>query len=70
MKIEIDRECCASSGMCVRAAPAVFDQDGEDGRVRLVLDAAPAQHAEAVRLAVEECPTGALALREDDEPAE
>ncbi|MEU3275492.1 ferredoxin [Saccharomonospora sp. NPDC006951] len=62
--IEADRDVCIGAGMCALTAPAVFDQDDEDGRV-LVLDDRPgASEADAVREAVELCPSGALTLRD------
>ncbi|MEV5649268.1 ferredoxin [Nocardia sp. NPDC052254] len=61
MRIGIDRERCIGAGMCALTAPAVFDQDPDDGRV--VADTAPApQHHAAVREAVQLCPAGVLTL--------
>ncbi|WP_410658907.1 ferredoxin [Amycolatopsis sp. lyj-112] len=55
MKLEVDRERCVGAGNCVLTAPEVFDQDEEDGRVRL-LDAEPAEAGDAVQL----CPAAAI----------
>ncbi|MEV6908983.1 ferredoxin [Amycolatopsis sp. NPDC051071] len=58
MRLEVDRERCVGAGMCVLTAPAVFDQDEQDGRVRL-LEPEPAEAievADAVRL----CPAAAI----------
>jgi ferredoxin len=64
MRIEADRDRCTGAGMCVLAAPALFDQD-DDGLV-VVLDAAPGpDHATAARNAVTTCPASALGLRDD-----
>ena len=62
MRIVADRDVCIGSGMCALNAPAVFDQDAEEGLV-LVLDARPdAAAIGAVREAVSLCPSGALSL--------
>ncbi|QBS41214.1 ferredoxin [Nocardia sp. CS682] len=60
MKITIDRHRCIGAGMCALLAPEVFDQDTDDGKVRL-LDPAPlpARHAVA-REAEHACPSGAI----------
>ncbi|GFH39134.1 ferredoxin [Streptomyces pacificus] len=62
-KISVERDRCVGAGQCVLAAPAVFDQDEEDGLVR-VLDEEPSpSQADAVHDAVWACPSGALTLR-------
>lgn len=62
-RIEVDRELCVGAGMCVVAAPAVFDQDDVDGRV-VLLDVSYDDEAtlSLVREAVMLCPSGALSL--------
>lgn len=62
MRIEADRERCASSGMCVLTAPDVFDQDEEDGRVVLLLPDVTAEQEAEVRKAIQLCPSRALSL--------
>jgi ferredoxin len=70
MRIAVDREICASSGMCVLTAADVFDQDEEDGRV-ILLRAVPRPGQEkAVYEAVLLCPSSALRFDEGAEPAE
>jgi ferredoxin len=60
--VEVDRERCAGTGGCVFAAPDVFDQDPEDGRV-VLLDPAPGPAlAEDVREAADVCPVRAIRL--------
>jgi ferredoxin len=62
-RVSAERDRCVGAGHCVLAAPAVFDQDDEDGLV-LVLDEMPsASQSDAVRDAVWTCPSGALTLR-------
>ncbi|MFG1921962.1 ferredoxin [Cryptosporangium sp. NPDC048952] len=60
--VDVDRDVCIGSGMCVVAAPAAFSQDADAKAVVLALDGEPAG---VVAGAVEACPTGALTLRED-----
>ncbi len=57
MRLEVDRERCVGAGMCVLTAPEVFEQDEEDGRVRL-LDREPAEVGDAVQL----CPAQAITV--------
>ncbi|WP_406281385.1 ferredoxin [Nocardia sp. NBC_00881] len=63
MRISADRERCIGSGMCALIAPKVFDQDEDDGRVRL-LDPRPQRGHSAVREALDACPSGALEIDE------
>jgi ferredoxin len=60
MKLRTDRERCIGAGMCTLAAPEVFDQDAEDGRVILLEPEPPHRHHEAARRAARTCPTGAI----------
>ncbi|MFI9802964.1 ferredoxin [Streptomyces sp. NPDC052301] len=60
MRIEIDKDLCCGAGTCVLAAPAVFDQNDDDGTV-VLLDAAPgAGQRAAVEEAAARCPTAAI----------
>lgn len=61
MPIRIDRDVCASAGMCALTAPDRFDQDEEDGRVIMV---GPSEFGddESVRTAAELCPSGAIRI--------
>ncbi|UGT66819.1 ferredoxin [Nocardia gipuzkoensis] len=63
MRISADRERCIGAGMCALLAPEVFDQDENDGRVRL-LDPGPQRGHSAVREALAACPSGALDIDE------
>ncbi len=54
-----DREVCVGAGQCELLAPEVFEVD-DDGAV-CVLQPVP-DDADAVRDAVQQCPTGALSL--------
>jgi ferredoxin len=64
MKVTADREVCIGSGNCVFSAPAVFDQDDDEGLVVLLTAQVGPQDAAAVRDAVAHCPSGALLILE------
>lgn len=66
MRITVDRERCIGAGMCALLAPDVFDQDEDDGRVRL-LDPSPQRGHSAVREALHSCPSGALGIDESSD---
>ena len=60
----VDREVCMGSGMCIVYAPGTFEHDDE---TKAVMIDPPGDAIDAVRTAVEACPTGALRLVLDDE---
>jgi ferredoxin len=62
VRITVDRARCIGSGSCVVYAPATFTQDEQAKAV--VLDPR-GDDIETVRIAVEACPTSALALVEE-----
>lgn len=65
MKIEIDTPKCVAAGVCVLAAPDVFDQNDDDGVV-IVLDEQPsAPHIPGVRDAAARCPAAVIRLVEN-----
>jgi ferredoxin len=61
--VRIDRDICIGAGLCVLAAPEVFDQ-ADDGLVVMIVDDPGEDADDAVREAVRRCPSGALSLRE------
>ncbi|WP_447006274.1 ferredoxin [Saccharothrix isguenensis] len=64
MKIEVDPDLCAGSGMCVLTDPVLFDQDQEDGTV-VLLQPTPTPEQEArAREAAHLCPAGAIRVVE------
>ncbi|MFI6104236.1 ferredoxin [Streptomyces sp. NPDC051310] len=69
MEIRVDRDRCLGAGMCALTAPAVFDQDQQEGLV-VLLDAGPpqGQHA-SVRMAAGACPASAVTVTERGRPA-
>jgi ferredoxin len=65
VRVAADRDVCIGSGNCVFTAPAVFDQDDDEGLVVLLSAEVDVQDADAVRAAVAHCPSGALRIAED-----
>lgn len=62
IRIELDEPRCVASGLCVMAAPDVFDQRDDDG-IAIVLTDEPAEDSlPGVREAVTLCPAAALRL--------
>jgi ferredoxin len=61
--IEVDREVCMGSGMCVMYAPATFAHDEETKAVVIDPHGDP---EDRIRIAVEACPTGALRLIDNE----
>ena len=61
MKVVVDFSICDLHGLCVEAAPEVF-QIGDDGKLHVLTppDALRAKVDKAVR----ECPTGAISIEE------
>ena len=69
MRVTVDRELCIGAGQCVRAAPSVFGQNIEDGRVEL--RSAPDVDGAAVDdvvVAVDLCPARVLAITATEGP--
>jgi ferredoxin len=65
VRVAADREMCIGSGNCVFSAPAVFDQDDDEGLVVLLTANIGPQDLDAVRDAVVHCPSGALRIVEN-----
>jgi ferredoxin len=64
VKVEIEPDKCIASGQCVLIAESVFDQNEDDGIVKLHSDATAETVAdgdvEAVRSAAKVCPARAI----------
>ncbi|MGW7285944.1 ferredoxin [Streptomyces sp. NPDC054847] len=69
LRLRVDRDRCAGAGMCALTAPAVFDQDDDEGLVMLLNPAPAPEHRPAARMAVGLCPAGAIALDAPDSTA-
>ena len=59
----VDRDRCIGSGMCSVYAPATFSQDTE---AKVVVIDPHGDDPDAIRTAVESCPTRALTNQSDD----
>lgn len=65
-KIHVEWDLCESYGVCVSAAPDIFDLDDEDNLV--VLIETPGDHQlPEVEDAILRCPKKALALRREED---
>ena len=62
MRIEIDRDVCIGTENCNRYAPGTFEVDDEGKVVQIGTDV---DSDDAIRTAVESCPTGALSIVEE-----
>jgi ferredoxin len=62
--IEVDRDRCMGSGLCVMYAPGTFEHD-EQAKATVVDPTG--DPIDAIRTAVEACPVRALQLLDDDE---
>jgi ferredoxin len=65
MRVSVDPGLCCSSGLCAQSAPEVFDQDPDDGVVRLLLPEPPAHTHDDVHFAAHGCPSGAIEIVEN-----
>jgi ferredoxin len=62
MKVRVTDDCIAC-GLCVDTCPEVFEMGDEFAEA--IVDVVPAEHEEAVRQAVEECPVEAIVIEEE-----
>ena len=63
MKVIVDMSKCDLHGLCVEAAPEVFEI-GDDGALRVLNETPPEGLRAKVDKAVRECPTGAISIEE------
>ncbi|WP_420714049.1 ferredoxin [Gordonia sp. SL306] len=63
MKIDVNFGVCESNGLCVGAAPEVFDLDDDDN-LHLLRDTVTPEIEEEVRDAVRQCPRRAISLED------
>ncbi|MCX4723203.1 ferredoxin [Streptomyces sp. NPDC090052] len=62
MRVLVDDDRCVGAGCCVLAAPDLFEQNDEDGRVFLLIDNPGSELRDAVLEAIDVCPADALKL--------
>jgi ferredoxin len=61
MKVIVDFEVCQSHGLCMQAAPEVFELR-DDGFLYILAESPAENLRKKVETAVRECPTGAIKL--------
>jgi ferredoxin len=64
MKVSVDSLLCESNGLCILAAPDVFDMVDDDEGVQILIETPPAPLEDSVRAAVDACPKQALRIIE------
>lgn len=65
-ELTVDRDLCIGSGMCIVYAPATFTHDEHTKAIVIDPNGDP---LDAIRNAVQACPSSALELVSDDEGA-
>jgi ferredoxin len=60
-RVVVDYDLCEANGLCVMAAPDVFQLDDSD-KLHLVVERPSPESIESVETAVRRCPKGALSL--------
>jgi ferredoxin len=63
MKVVVDLNVCDLHGLCVEAAPEVFEI-GDDGQLHVLNERPEEGLRKKVEKAVGECPTGAISITE------
>lgn len=64
LRITADHGACVGAGLCALNAPELFDQEEDDGTVRILVDTpSPDQH-DLADLAIQSCPAQAISLTE------
>ena len=63
MKVVVDLNLCDLHGLCVEAAPEVFEI-GDDGVLHVLIETPDPSLRAKVDKAVRECPTGAISIEE------
>jgi ferredoxin len=61
MRVVVDLSMCDLHGLCVDAAPEVF-QIGDDGVLHVLIETPPDELRAKVEKAARECPTGAISI--------
>jgi ferredoxin len=65
MRIVVDRDRCSALGVCESLAPELFEVQ-DDGSLKILNEHPEGSLCAAARAAVDDCPTGALAITEAD----
>lgn len=64
MKVTVDGQVCAGFGVCLGLCPEVFELH-DDGYAIVRVAEVPPEFEDAVRAAVNQCPSRAISLSED-----
>lgn len=64
MKVHVDPNICAGFGVCLGLCPEVFELH-DDGYAVVLVGVVPEEHEDAVRQAVNQCPSNAISLSDD-----
>ena len=64
MKVRVDSQVCAGFGVCLGLCPEVFELH-DDGYAVVVVSDVPPEFEDAVRQAVNQCPSRAISLSDD-----
>jgi ferredoxin len=70
MRVIVDHAVCTGHARCQECCPEVFATDEMYGKVVLLLEEVPQHLYESARLAVRNCPEGAIALSDTPEIVE
>jgi len=65
MKVVVDFDVCASNAVCMGIVPEVFEVR-DDGFLYVLQENPPGELHDKVRMAANNCPTGAITLVEDE----
>ncbi len=66
MKVRIDDQRCVGHGMCLLAAPDIFNLSDEDGHAYVLSELVPEDRTEAVLQAQRGCPEQAVIIEENN----
>jgi len=65
MKVDVMLDVCQGHARCQERCPEVFSTDEVEGKCVILLPEVPAHLEEKARLAVRNCPEGALLILDD-----
>ncbi len=63
MKINVDSNFCAGTGVCVESCPQIFEFDS-DGASRVKVDTVPIEFQKTCMEIASKCPTNAISIEE------
>ena len=66
MKVRVDPQVCAGFGACLGLSPEVFELH-DDGYAVVRVGEVPKELEDVVRMAVSQCPSGAISITEDSQ---